>query len=54
MFYRLNRRIGSMVAVLGGKVDSTLLDGGMVYNKELVTNRTTGQTEGESKQWSEA
>ena len=36
MLYQLNKYIGSMATVLGGKVDGILLGGGMVHNKELV------------------
>lgn len=36
MIYQINKCIGSMAAVLHGKVDGILLGGGMVYNKDLV------------------
>ncbi len=36
MIYQINKCIGSMAAVLHGKVDGILLGGGMVYNKGLV------------------
>ena len=36
MLYQLNKYIGSMATVLGGKVDGILLGGGMVHNKGLV------------------
>ena len=36
MLYQLNKYIGSMATVLGGKVDGILLGGGMVHNKDLV------------------
>lgn len=38
MLYQLNKYIGSMATVLGGKVDGILLGGGMVYNKGLVAS----------------
>ena len=37
MIYQIEKCIGSMAAVLHGKVDAILLGGGMVYNKDLVT-----------------
>lgn len=36
MIYQINKCIGSMAAVLHGKVDGILLGGGMVYNQGLV------------------
>ena len=36
MIYQIEKCIGSMAAVLHGKVDAILLGGGMVYNKDLV------------------
>ncbi len=36
MLYQINKYIGSMATVLGGKVDGILLGGGMVHNKGLV------------------
>lgn len=36
MIYQIEKCIGSMAAVLHGKVDGILLGGGMVHNKELV------------------
>ena len=36
MIYQINKCIGSMAAVLHGKVDGILLGGGMVHNKGLV------------------
>lgn len=38
MLYQLNKYIGSMATVLGGKVDGILLGGGMVYNQGLVAS----------------
>ena len=38
MLYQINKYIGSMATVLGGKVDGILLGGGMVHNKELVAS----------------
>lgn len=38
MLYQINKYIGSMATVLGGKVDGILLGGGMVYNKGLVAS----------------
>ena len=38
MLYQLNKYIGSMATVLGGKVDGILLGGGMVHNKDLVAS----------------
>ncbi len=37
MIYQINKCIGSMATVLHGKVDGILLGGGMVYNKDLVS-----------------
>jgi butyrate kinase len=37
MIYQITKCIGSMSAVLHGKIDGILLGGGMVYNKELVS-----------------
>ena len=36
MVYQINKYIGSMATVLGGKVDGILLGGGMVHNEDLV------------------
>ena len=36
MIYQINKCIGSMAAVLLGKIDGILLGGGMVYNQGLV------------------
>ena len=36
MLYQINKYIGSMATVLGGRVDGILLGGGMVHNAELV------------------
>ena len=36
MIYQIVKCIGSMAAVLHGKVDAILLGGGMVYNEDLV------------------
>ncbi len=36
MIYQITKCIGSMAAVLHGKIDGILLGGGMVYNKDLV------------------
>ena len=36
MIYQINKCIGSMAAVLHGKIDGILLGGGMVYNQGLV------------------
>ena len=36
MIYQITKCIGSMAAVLHGKVDGILLGGGMVYNQDLV------------------
>lgn len=36
MIYQIEKCIGSMAAVLHGRVDGILLGGGMVYNNELV------------------
>lgn len=36
MIYQIQKCIGSMAAVLHGKVDGILLGGGMVYNEDLV------------------
>ena len=38
MIYQINKYIGSMATVLGGKVDGILLGGGMVHNKGLVAS----------------
>ena len=38
MLYQINKYIGSMATVLGGKVDGILLGGGMVHNKGLVAS----------------
>ena len=40
MIYQIVKNIGSMAAVLHGKVDGILLGGGMVYNKDLVQQIT--------------
>ena len=40
MIYQIEKCIGSMAAVLHGKVDAILLGGGMVYNKDLVDQIT--------------
>ena len=40
MIYQIEKAIGSMAAVLKGKVDGILLGGGMVYNKDLVNQIT--------------
>lgn len=40
MIYQIEKCIGSMAAVLHGKVDGILLGGGMVYNKDLVEQIT--------------
>lgn len=40
MIYQLIKVIGSMAAVLHGKVDAVLLGGGMVYNEDLVSQIT--------------
>jgi butyrate kinase len=40
MIYQIIKSIGSMAAVLHGKVDAILLGGGMVYNKDLVAQIT--------------
>lgn len=37
MIYQIEKCIGSMAAVLHGKVDGILLGGGMVYNEDLVS-----------------
>lgn len=37
MIYQIEKCIGSMAAVLHGKVDAILLGGGMVYSKDLVS-----------------
>lgn len=36
MIYQITKCIGSMAAVLHGKMDGILLGGGMVYNEELI------------------
>lgn len=36
MIYQIEKCIGSMAAVLHGKIDGILLGGGMVYNEDLV------------------
>ncbi len=36
MIYQIEKAIGSMAAVLKGKIDGILLGGGMVHNKDLV------------------
>lgn len=38
MLYQINKYIGSMATVLGGKVDGIVLGGGMVHNKGLVAS----------------
>lgn len=40
MIYQIEKCIGSMAVVLGGKVDGILLGGGMVHNKDLVQQIT--------------
>ena len=40
MIYQIEKGIGSMAAVLHGKVDAILLGGGMVYNEDLVNQIT--------------
>ena len=40
MIYQIEKCIGSMAAVLHGKVDGILLGGGMVYNEDLVNQIT--------------
>lgn len=40
MIYQIEKSIGSMAAVLHGKVDGILLGGGMVYNEDLVKQIT--------------
>jgi len=40
LLYQLDKYIGSMATVLGGKVDAILLGGGMVHNEELVQSVT--------------
>ncbi len=40
MIYQIIKCIGSMATVLHGKVDGILLGGGMVYNKDLVSQIT--------------
>lgn len=40
MIYQIEKGIGSMAAVLHGKVDGILLGGGMVYSKDLVDQIT--------------
>ena len=40
MIYQIEKCIGSMAAVLHGNVDGILLGGGMVYNKDLVSQIT--------------
>ena len=40
MIYQIEKCIGSMAAVLHGKVDGILLGGGMVHNKDLVQQIT--------------
>ncbi|MDD3401942.1 MAG: butyrate kinase [Hespellia sp.] len=40
MIYQIEKCIGSMAAVLHGKVDGILLGGGMVYNEDLVKQIT--------------
>ena len=40
MIYQIEKCIGSMAAVLHGKVDGILLGGGMVHSKELVDDIT--------------
>ena len=40
MIYQIEKCIGSMAAVLHGKVDGILLGGGMVHNKDLVKQIT--------------
>lgn len=40
MIYQIEKCIGSMSAVLHGKVDGILLGGGMVHNKDLVSQIT--------------
>lgn len=40
MIYQIEKCIGSMAAVLHGKVDAILLGGGMVYNEDLVKQIT--------------
>ena len=40
MIYQIEKCIGSMAAVLHGKVDGILLGGGMVHNKDLVSQIT--------------
>ncbi len=40
MIYQIEKCIGSMAAVLYGKVDGILLGGGMVHNKDLVNQIT--------------
>ena len=41
MIYQIEKCIGSMAAVLHGKVDGILLGGGMVHNKDLVEQITS-------------
>ena len=40
MIYQIEKAIGSMAAVLHGQVDGILLGGGMVHNKDLVSQIT--------------
>ena len=40
MIYQIEKAIGSMAAVLKGKIDGILLGGGMVHNKDLVARIT--------------
>lgn len=40
MIYQIEKCVGSMAAVLHGKVDGILLGGGMVYNEDLVSQIT--------------
>lgn len=42
MIYQIVKAIGSMAAVLHGKVDGILLGGGMVHNKDLVNQIEEG------------
>ena len=37
MIYQIEKCIGSMAAVLHGRIDGILLGGGMVYNEDLVS-----------------
>ena len=40
MIYQIEKGIGAMAAVLHGKVDGILLDGGMVHSRDLVDQIT--------------